>query len=85
MFAKVIENYICRLMDDNGLRRANRNLRIKHVTDAGNIRGARIVRMSLVIRPNIAEIEQFACFEGGAVLGKAGGEPQQTRRENKRH
>ena len=42
--------------------------------------------MSLVIRPNIASIEQFiACFEGYEVLGKNGGDPQQTRRKNNRH
>jgi hypothetical protein len=42
--------------------------------------------MSLVIRSSIAEIEQFtACFKGGEVLGENGGDPQQTRRKNKRH
>jgi hypothetical protein len=42
--------------------------------------------MSLVNRRNIAKIEQFiACFKGGKVLGKNGGDPQQTRRKNKRH
>ena len=86
MFSKVIENYIHRSMDGNVLRRANRTLRIKHVTHACNIHGASIVKMSLVNRRNIAKIEQFiACFKGGEVLGKNGGDPQQTRRKNKRH
>jgi len=82
---KVIENYIHRLMDGNGLRRANPTLRIKHVTHARNIPGARIVKMSLVNRRNIAKIQQFiAGFEGGEVLGKNGGDTQQTGRKNKR-
>ena len=86
MFSKVIENYIHRLMDGNGLRRANSALRIKHVTHACNIPGAKIVKMSLVNRRNIANIEQFiACFEGGEVLGRTRGDPQKTRRKNKRH
>jgi hypothetical protein len=77
MFVEVIENYIHRLMDSDVLRRANRTLRIKHITHACNICGARIVKMSLVIRPNIAKIEQFtACFKGGEVLTKNGGDPQ---------
>jgi hypothetical protein len=71
-------------MDGNVLRRANRTLRIKHVTHACNIPGAKIVKMSLVNRRNIAK-QFIACFKGGEVLGKNGGYPQQTRRKNKRH
>jgi hypothetical protein len=86
MFSNVIENYIHRSMDGNVLRRANRPLRIKHVTYACNIPRARIVKMSLVNGRNIAKIEQFiACFKGGEVLGKNGSDSQQTRRKNKRH
>jgi hypothetical protein len=86
MPSDVIENYIHRLMDGNLLRRTNCTLRIKHVTRACNIPGACIVKMSLFIRSNIANIEQFAaCLEGCEVLGKNRGDPQQTRRKNKRH
>jgi len=57
MFSDVIENHIHRLMDGNLLRRTNCTLPIKHVTRACNIPGACIVKTSLFIRSNIANIE----------------------------
>jgi hypothetical protein len=57
MLSNVIENYIHRLMHGNVLRRTNCILRIKHITRACNIPGAK--EMSLVIGPNIANVEQF--------------------------